>query len=326
MQRAWFGVILCVVALFGLPQGSVYAQDIPTPVGWEMGLVYSDGASEDDPFQLEEGETSIRFWIRNDNLAGDIDVALDYDSSSDATLNGEETVTVGSASNDTFTLKLSNLDLWSVSAGTVYDFEINGQLTSWGLAPVVAPVSSQNIDGEVVVPELHRWQIEITEIEHKISAGTEFNLQVDFRNIGNTADKLQSVSIEDDCPVLSHDDDEFGDDLTGRLTQPSESISTSIVFDASSTHPTRLCEIEITVRSTGVANGGLGDSSNKGETVVNVEARPVGAQIDQDDADVGDDDGPQNQEQVTSDNFLVFPNLLAPIGIASAAWVRRWRK
>jgi len=326
MQRAWFGVILCVVALFGLPQGSVSAQDIPTPVGWEMGLVYSDGASEDAPFQLEEGETSIRFWIRNDNLAGDIDVALDYDSSSGATLSGEETVTVGSASNDTFTLKFSNLDLWSAPAGTIYDFEINGQLTSWGLAPVVAPVSSQNIDGEVVVPELHRWQVEITEIEHLISAGTEFNLQVDFRNIGNTADKLQSVSIEDDCPVLGSDDDEIEDGLTGTLTQPKESISTSIVFDASSTHPTRLCEIEITVRSTGVANGGLGDSSNKGETVVNVEARPVGAQIDQDDADVGDNDGPQNQEQVTSDNFLVFPNLLTPIGIALAAWIQRWRK
>ena len=59
MQRAWFGVILCIVALFGLPQGSVSAQDVPTPVGWEMGLVYSDGASEDAPFQLEEGE--LRF-------------------------------------------------------------------------------------------------------------------------------------------------------------------------------------------------------------------------------------------------------------------------
>ena len=324
MQRAWFGVILCVVALFGLPQGSVSAQDVPTPVGWEMGLVYSDGASEDAPFQLEEGETSIRFWIRNDNLAGDIDVALDYDSSSGATLSGEETVTVGSASNDTFTLKFSNIDLWSAPAGTIYDFEINGQLTSWGLAPVVAPVSSQNIDGEVVVPELHRWQVEITEIEHTISAGTEFNLQVDLRNVGNTADKLQSVSIKDDCPVLSSDDD-FGDGLTGTLTQPSEFISTSIVFDASSTHPTRLCEIEVTARSSGVANGGLGDSSNKGETVVSVEARPVGAQVDQDEADVGDNDGPQNQDQVTRDNFLGFPSLFTPLAIASAAWFQSRR-
>ena len=324
MQRAWVGVILCTIALFSLPQGSVNAQEIPTPVGWEMGLVYADGASEDNPFTLEEGETTIRFWIRNDNLAGDIDVALDYDSSSSATLTGEETVTVGSASNDTFTLKISNLDLWSIPSGTTYDFEIEGQLVSWGLAPIVAPVSNQNIDGEVTVPELYRWGVEITEIEHTISAGTEFNLQVGFRNIGNTADKLQSVTIEDDCPVLTSDD-EFDDGVTGTLTQPSESISTSIVFDASSTHPTRLCEIDITVRSTGVANGGLGDSSNKGETVVSVEARPVGAQVDQDEADVGDNDGPQNQDQVTRDNFLGFPSLLTPLAIASAAWFQSRR-
>ena len=326
MQRAWVGVILCTIALFGLPQGSVNAQEIPTPVGWEMGLVYTDGASEDNPFTLEEGETTIRFWIRNDNLAGDIDVALDYDSSSSATLTGEETVTVGSASNDTFTLKISNLDLWSIPSGTTYDFEIEGQLVSWGLAPIVAPVSNQNIDGEAMVPELYRWGVEITEIEHTISAGTEFNLQVDFRNIGNTADKLQSVTIEDDCPVLTSDDENWFDNgLEGPLIQPSESISTSIVFDASSTHPTRLCEIEITVRSTGVANGGLGDSSNKGETVVSVEARPVGAQVDQDEADVGDNDGPQNQDQVPRDNFLGFPSLLTPLAIASAAWFQSRR-
>lgn len=326
MQRAWVGVILCTIALFGLPQGSVNAQEIPTPVGWEMGLVYTDGASEDNPFTLEEGETTIRFWIRNDNLAGDIDVALDYDSSSSATLTGEETVTVGSASNDTFTLKISNLDLWSIPSGTTYDFEIEGQLVSWGLAPIVAPVSNQNIDGEVTVPELYRWGVEITEIEHTISAGTEFNLQVDFRNIGNSADKLQSVTIEDDCPVLTSDDENWFDNgLEGPLIQPSESISTSIVFDASSTHPTRLCEIEITVRSTGVADGGLGDSSNKGETVVSVEARPVGAQVDQDEADVGDNDGPQNQDQVTRDNFLEFPSLLTPLAIASAAWLQSRR-
>jgi len=324
MQRAWVGVILCVIAMIGLPQGGVSAQEIPTPVGWEMGLVYADGASEDNPFILEEGETTIRFWIRNDNLAGDIDVALDYDSSSSATLSGEETVTVGSASNDTFTLKMSDLDLWSIPSGTTYDFEIEGQLVSWGLAPIVAPVSNQNIDGEVMVPELYRWEVDITEIEHTISAGTEFNLQVDLRNVGNTADKLQSVSIKDDCPVLSSDDD-FGDGLTGTLTQPSESISTSIVFDASSTHPTRLCEIEVTARSSGVANGGLGDSSNKGETVVSVEARPVGAQVDQDEADVGDNDGPQNQDQVTRDNFLGFPSLFTPLAIASAAWFQSRR-
>ena len=333
MQRAWVGVILCTIALFGLPQGSVNAQEIPTPVGWEMGLVYTDGASEDNPFTLEEGETTIRFWVRNDNLAGDIHVAFDYDSSSRARLEGETHTTVGSGSNDTFTLKFikpsgGEFDLWSIPAGTVYDFEIYGELTSVGPVPAgTVPAGirpSQTIDGQVVVPELYRWEVDITEIEHTVSAGTEFNLQVDFRNIGNIADKLQSATIEDDCPVLTSDDD-FGDGLTGTIIMRSEAISSTIVFDASSTHPTRLCEIEITVRSTGVANGGLGDSSNRGETVVNVEARPVGAQVDQDQADVGDNDGPQNQEEVTRDNFLMFPSLLTPLAIVSAAWVQSRR-
>ena len=325
MQRAWIGVILCTIVIFGLPQASVSAQEIPTPVGWEMGLVYTDGASEDNPFTLDEDETTIRFWIRNDNLAGDIDVALDYDSSSGATLNGEESVTVSSASNETFSLKLSNLDIWGIASGTTFDFEIGGQLNSWGPAPIVAPVSSQNIDGELVVPELHRWQVDIAEIEHPISAGTDFNLHVDFWNRGNTADSFGSASVEDDCPVLSVDDSQLLD-VQGEQLQPGTSSKVTLVFDASSTHPTRQCDIEIKVRSNGVANGGLGDTTNKDGTVVNVEARPVGAQVDQEDAYVGDDDSPQNQEQVTSDNFLIFPSLLTPFAITSAALFQSRRK
>ena len=102
-------------------------------------------------------------------------------------------------------------------------------------------------------------------------------------------------------------------------------IEVTLVFDASSTHPTRKCEIEVQIKSTGVMNGGQGDSTNKDETDVQVEARPVGAQQDQNDASVGDDDGPENQEQVTSDNFLMFPTLVTPMAILWAALVRRAR-
>ena len=100
------------------------------------------------------------------------------------------------------------------------------------------------------------------------------------------------------------------------------SIEVTFVFDASSTHPTRICEIEITVRSAGAAGGGMGDTSNEGETEVEVEARPVGAQQDQDDASTDDEDGPQNQDQVTSDNFLMFPTMLTPMAILWAALMR----
>tara|TARA_B100000700_G_scaffold148932_1_gene165781 strand:- start:1888 stop:2904 length:1017 start_codon:yes stop_codon:yes gene_type:complete len=329
MERAWIGVILCTIVLFGLPQSSVTAQDIPTPIGWEMGLVYSDDASEDDPFQLEEdGETTIRFWIRNDNLVGDIDVSLSYEcDGGQFTVTGEESVTVSGGKNDTFSMKIAYDGelLYGIAAGTLFDFEISGELTSVGPAPFPVPVSSQNVDGKANVPELYRWEVNIVDIEHPISAGTEFTLEVGMKNLGNTADSYTSATIEDDCPVLTVDDEPLQASV-GEIVQPSMEQVVDLVFDASSTHPTRLCEIEITVRSSGVASGGLGDSSNKDESVVNVEARPVGAQIDQDDANVGDDDGPQNQEQVTSDNFLIFPSLLTPLAMVSAALVHSRRK
>ena len=321
MQSRRVGIILSAIALLALFPATVQAQDVPVPAGWEMGLIYDQGASDEEPFTLEEEETAIRFWIRNDNLVGDIEISLEYDSSADATLSGEESVTVSSGTNDTFTLKLSEIDVWNTAAGTTFDFEIDGELTSWGVTPFPLPVSSQSVDGEVVVPMLNSWEVEIEDIGHPVNAGTEFNLQVDLKNIGNTADSFSSASIEDDCPVLTVNDEPL-QAMEGVVTQPGIANSVTLVFDASSTHPTRMCEIEIEIKSTGVINGGMGDNSNKDETDIEVEARPVGAQQDQNDASVGDDDGPQNQEQVTSDNFLIFPTMLTPMAILWAALMR----
>ncbi len=320
MKRRRMGAALCVITLLAFMPAPATGQE--APIGWEMGLIYEGGASEDDPFTLGETETTIRFWIRNDNLAGDIEVSLEYDTSVDATMSGEETVTVGSGSNDTFTLELSGFDSWIMAAGTTYDFEIDGELNTYQGIPVLAPVSSQSADGDLVVPQLYRWDVEIEEIGHPVNAGTEFNLHVDLRNEGNTEDMLKSVAIEDDCPVLTVDDGPLQAATSGFVTPPGLAKSITVVFDASSTHPTRICEIEITVHSSGVADGGIGDTSNKGETDVEVEARPVGAQQDQDDASTDDDDGPQNQDQVTSDNFLMFPTMLTPMAILWAALMR----
>ena len=293
MERRRMGSALCVITLLAFMPLPVAAQD--APIGWEMGLVYEDGASEDDPFTLGEDETTIRFWIRNDNVAGDIEISLEYDTSSDGSIHGEESVTVGSGTNDTFTIQLTGIDVWNIVAGTTYDFDIDGELTAYLGAPVVAPISSQSVGGDLIVPQLHRWDVDIEDIGHPVNAGTEFNLHVDLTNAGNTADSISTFSLEDDCPVLTVDDGPL-DDVKGQQTQPGIVNTVTLVFDASSTHPTRICEIEITVRSAGVASGGIGDSMNKAEIDVDVEARPVGAPQDQDDASTDEDDGPQNQE------------------------------
>ena len=340
---------LCAIMLLALLPVPVDAQDVPTPAGWEMGFVYENGASEDDPFPLDETETNIRFWIRNDNLIGDIEISLEYSiqdmiADQQLALDGEESVTVGSGSNDTFTLKITGIDVWDIASGVVFELEIDGEMTSFQGVPLPVPMSSQSIDGELIVPELFRWEVDIVEIGHPINAGTEFNLHLDLVNKGNTPDSISSFSVEDNCPVLTSDEDVEVkmadtplDSILGLVIYPDQvwqkdgagvvrsyglAISVTVVFDASSTHPTRMCEIEITVQSTGVNNGGMGDASNEGEIDVEIEARPVGAQQDNDDANVGGDDGPQNQEQVTSDNFLPAPTVLTPIAILLAALMR----
>ena len=323
MTRRSVGVVLCAIALLCLCPMPVQAQGDPDiPLGWDMGINYESAGIEDgDPLVLEEEGTTIRFWIKNNYLTN-INVALEYDwSGPQATHDGEESVSVGGGQNESFSVELSGVDLWAIAAGTTYDFEVNGQLTSIGMVPILTP-DSQSAEGEVVVPQLHRWEVEITEIEHPISAGTEFNLHFDLKNAGNTPDSFTGSSVEDDCPVLTVDDEPL-QSMEDVVAQPGTIHSVTLVFDASSTHPTRLCEIEISVKSTGVSNGGLGDSKNEGETEVDVKARPVGAQQDQDEANVGDDDGPQNQEQVTSDNFLPAPFLITPISVILAALFSR---
>ena len=84
MERRRMGVALCLITLLAFMPAPATGQE--APIGWEMGLIYEGGASEDDPFTLGETETTIRFWIRNDNLAGDIEVSLEYDTSAEATV------------------------------------------------------------------------------------------------------------------------------------------------------------------------------------------------------------------------------------------------
>jgi hypothetical protein len=329
MQRSWMGVILCVVVIVGMLQNPASAQtpENQAPIGWDIGLVYVDGASEDNPFILEEEGQSIQFWIRNDFLV-DIEVDLYFEGCNSGS--EDSIVIVKSGSNDTFRMEF-DLDPWTIEAGDICMFQIRGYIKTLGPVPILQYNPYEEVEGELMAAELHRWDVSFLDIEHPINAGTEFNLKIHFFNRGNAPDSLKSIAIEDDCPVLTADTSPL-EDVTNQVVvshlDPAVyngedwAFSTTLVFDASSTHPTRICDIKVTARSSGVANGGLGDSSNMDETDVQVEARPVGAQQDQNDASVGDDDGPENQEQVTSDNFLMFPTLVTPMAILWAALMR----
>ena len=347
MKRRRMGATLCVITLLAFMPGPTIAQE--APVGWEMGLVddadYKDNGLFPEPID-EDGTKTIRFWIRNDYLVGDIEISLEYDisisthndpntGSPDWTgcFSGEESVTVGSGANDTFSFELCEVSVGDMLGARTEDFEIEGVLTSLNGVPML-PGGNENIEGELLIPKIARWGVEIEELGHPVNAGTEFNLHVNLINEGNWKDAIGSISVEDNCPVLTFDDAQLdaieGQEMEWRQNTP-HIIEVTLVFDASSTHPSRLCEIEITVESANYGTswcteGGncevIGDARNSGDIEVGIEARPVGAQQDQDDASTDDDDGPQNQDQVTSDNFLMFPTLVTPMAILWAALLR----
>ena len=50
MESRRMSFILCAITLLAFMPIPAAAQD--APIGWEMGLVYEGGASEDDPFTL----------------------------------------------------------------------------------------------------------------------------------------------------------------------------------------------------------------------------------------------------------------------------------
>ena len=332
------GVLLCVMALFAIVPAPSAAQEVPEFIGWEMGFVIPDG-EEQIPYPMGEEDTSVEFWIKNNNIVGDIEIGLEY--TDENMVGGPDSVTIPSGQNKTFSMTVfgQGEELWNIIAtsvaGDTSPFEISGQLTAWSVItiPESLPISTDSIEGELYVPDLHRWMVTIVDLGYPISAGTEGSLEVRISNEGNAIDSIQNYEMNDDCPLLTinSDGENSLDDILHKQANPGAwlnsdlggGVSGIITYDASSTHPSRICEIDITVYSQGVADGSLGDSSNKDTLELNVEARAIGSQSDNDEASTGNDDGPQNQKEVESDNFLFAPVLMTPVAMVLAALICR---
>ncbi|MDP6906834.1 MAG: hypothetical protein QF440_05400 [Candidatus Thalassarchaeaceae archaeon] len=335
-------VSLCLMALFVIiPAPSGAQQDMPEFIGWEMGFVIPDG-EEQIPYSLGEEDTIVEFWIKNNNIVGDIEIGLEY--ADDNWVGGPDSVTIPSGQNKTYSMVAFGMgdQLWTTIAtsvnGVTIPFEISGQLTAWSVItiPDSLPISTDSIEGELYVPDIHRWGVVIEDLGYPISAGTEGYLEVSLINNGNAIDSIQNYEIDDNCPLLTinSDGENSLDEILHKQANPGAwlnsdlggGVSAVISYDASSAHPTRLCEIEITVYSQGVADGSIGDSLNKDSLELNVEESAIGSQSDNDDASTGNDDGPENQAEVENDNFLFFPILSTPLGMVLAAITMRVKR
>ena len=94
-------------------------------------------------------------------------------------------------------------------------------------------------------------------------------LQVLVGNLGNAVDRVGSVEISDNCPLLTTSS---LDELTSRDIQ--SGISSPLVITASQSHPQRNCEVEVEISSNGATNSG-GSVRASDSIRVTVEPPPV---------------------------------------------------
>ena len=233
----------------------------------------------------------------------DIPIELDYD----------ESITVASSENLTFEIEFSDV------SGYSFERSPDESMTLLLLAEEVSfdqTVSSQEIDAEVTVPAVYDLTIDHSSMNEVLYAGSSVEYGLTVTNNGNGKDviKMPEASIKS-CPSLS---------IEGLEAIKDTEIQNSTIKDfvirivASESHPERMCEVTISIKSAG--NDKISSSmfeiqvnSNEVKQDANDNTNSGGGTVDTD-------------GEITEANTLSFLTEFELFSIIILAFLLRYRK
>jgi hypothetical protein len=298
-------LVACLLAPLGSSQQ-------PSPPGWDLGIDYPQ-EDEDEPFKLNDaGNVIVSFFISNDELLP-ITIDFSYEVPFEGEFDGPESETIGAGNNKTFALTITNIEVGDFSAESTEEFSITGTLVARGSVPQPFPDSREGI-GQLQIPTIHSLIATLSEPVGPMNSGSEMTLTLEVRNLGNVVDRVGSVEVSDNCPLLETDDGL--ESLTTKDISTSAQIQASLTVTASQSHPQRNCDIEVTISSSGAANSG---SSVMSEDSVRVSVEPPPSNQEEPESPGGNDDV---VDEVVSSN-LPFPGVLPVICIIFLASLKR---
>ncbi len=268
---------------------------------WELGINYPDEDST-NPFLLSnDGSVKVEFFVENSGLT-EITVEFEFNVPFSGKHEAPEGETISAGSNETFDLKISEIDVLSHDAEKKEKFSITATITARQGVP--DPLSSsQNREGDLEIPSIFDLSVEISEPFGPMNAGSETILTVTVTNDGNAQDGVGEVDVKDDCPLLTTDNGL--DSLLSGNIEAGKQKDANLKVTASESHPKRHCDITVTVTSKRDGNGG-GNPIAEGEVRVTVEPPPSG------------DSGSNNQGGGSSDTEeAIESNLSAPGAIVA---------
>ena len=242
----------------------------PSPPGWDLGIDYPQ-EDEDEPFKLNNGGSVIvSFFVSNDELLP-ITIDFTYEVPFEGDFDGPESETIGAGNNKSFSLMIMNIEVGDFSAEVTEEFSITGALVARGSVPQLIPDSRDGL-GQLQIPTIHSLKATLSEPVGPMNSGSDMTLTLEVKNLGNVADRVGSVEVSDNCPLLATDNGL--DSLTAKDIPIGGQIQGSLIVTASESHPQRNCDVEVTISSNGATNSG-GSEMSESNVRVSVEPPPI---------------------------------------------------
>ena len=302
-------LVLCCL-LFGAFLPGVAAQDqveIPSwEVGWETNM---DGIYELELSGQDDIDDSIEFFVANERMVDlNLEITIEWDESDNIPIELEydESISVAASDNQTFTIEISDLSGYSFLRSPTKSMTL---LLSAQEVALEQPLSTQEIDAELVVPAVFNLKLESQSKDEILYSGSSVEYLLKVSNEGNTKDVIKSpqASIKS-CPSINVE----GLDVMADVELENSTVGEYVVrISASASQPERICEITISIKSAG--NGQI--SSTIFEIDVNSNAG------NDDERTVSDNDEPTNngETELTETDTLDFIGIFELIFIVAIA-------
>lgn len=285
---------------------------------WDLGIEFPQD-NEDVPFDVrQDGTVSVVFFVSNEELV-DIVVEFEYDIPFEGEGDGPESETIGAGENKSFTLGISNIDVWGYPADTKEEFLIRGNLVSRAGLPVGLPGENREATGDLRIPTIYSLEVDISDPVGPMNAGSDAILRVSVVNRGNVQDKVGDVEVTDNCPLLTTNNGM--DSLMTQNIAAGQTIEVDLVATASESHPKRNCKIEISISSNGAMNSGE-SSVVSDDTTISIEP-PL--QNEDDGGGEGEDGGSDDSSEVVNSSLPSLGMLHVTAALAVAAKYARKR-
>ncbi len=243
--------ILLILSIFSPLASSQGQPEVPQwSIGWVADMDQPIEFETSNPSYAREIWISLNFYVENTRPTS-VSLVLEFEWDEDNQLEvtfEESKIEAAGNSNTTYFIDIRSSDsnlIETLDPKTPLPFTVSAQ-------EVVndQPISGQNqqIEGSVVMAPLHELVLN-TKWVNTVNAGSWSNTTIEIINDGNSDDAVKEASVKiSSCPQLSISGEE---DATGVVIKPEHSHTFDLRVEASSSHPEKQCNVELSIKSEG---------------------------------------------------------------------------